>query len=222
MLKCDWLALQPNVTAPGLITAWSPAASKKDYNILSRTSLASPHVTGIVAVNSDHFLDKVNSKPLNKEIVQASYEKRKVLLGSDLVKTSSEERSLLKNLGQLAWEDYLLGRCLNSNLNTKLDLWSSLSYTISDLLGRETALCDTVWALKDAAQKTYFDMLKTRGEKLIRYTPLVSVDLFPLPALREGVSILLEIIEIHDSMMIPASAMKPDFDPGISALVDPK
>ncbi|KAK1371745.1 Conserved oligomeric Golgi complex subunit 6 [Heracleum sosnowskyi] len=95
------------------------------------------------------------------------------------------------------------------------------SYTISDLLGRETALCETVWALKDAAQKTYFDILKTRGEKLIRYPPLVSVDLSPPPAVRDGVSVLLEIIEIHDSMMVPASAKKADFDPVISALLDP-
>ncbi|KAL8110776.1 hypothetical protein AgCh_026497 [Apium graveolens] len=95
------------------------------------------------------------------------------------------------------------------------------SYTISDLLGRETALCETVWALKDAAQKTYFDILKARGEKLIRYPPLVSVDLSPPPAVRDGVSILLEIIEIHDSMMVPASAKKPEFDPVISALLDP-
>lgn len=70
------------------------------------------------------FLDKVNLKPLNKEIVQATYENCKVwivptffipsktigpytcclyafqvLLGSELIKTSAEERSLLKNLG---------------------------------------------------------------------------------------------------------------------------
>ncbi|KAL5862252.1 hypothetical protein ACOSQ3_003532 [Xanthoceras sorbifolium] len=45
------------------------------------------------------FLDKVNSKALNKEIVLASYENCKVLLGSELIKSSSEERSLLKNLG---------------------------------------------------------------------------------------------------------------------------
>ncbi|KAM1157156.1 hypothetical protein FF1_027788 [Malus domestica] len=45
------------------------------------------------------FLDKVNSKCLNKEIVQATYENCKVLLGSELIKSSSEERSLLKNLG---------------------------------------------------------------------------------------------------------------------------
>ncbi|KAJ8900176.1 hypothetical protein K2173_024816 [Erythroxylum novogranatense] len=45
------------------------------------------------------FLDKVNSKALHKEIVQRTYENCKVLLGSELIKSSSEERSLLKNLG---------------------------------------------------------------------------------------------------------------------------
>ncbi|KAJ0736881.1 putative CCR4-Not complex component, Not1, MIF4G-like domain superfamily [Helianthus annuus] len=45
------------------------------------------------------FLDKVSSKPLIREIVQATYENCKVLLGSELIKSSSEERSLLKNLG---------------------------------------------------------------------------------------------------------------------------
>ncbi|KAF5204452.1 Ccr4-not transcription complex subunit [Thalictrum thalictroides] len=45
------------------------------------------------------FLDKVNSKALNKEIIKATYENCKVLLKSDLIKSSSEERSLLKNLG---------------------------------------------------------------------------------------------------------------------------
>ncbi|KAM4085309.1 hypothetical protein ACJW30_10G017100 [Castanea mollissima] len=95
------------------------------------------------------------------------------------------------------------------------------SYTISDLLGRETALCNTLWALKDAAQKTSFDILKTRGEKLLRYPPLVAVDLSPPPAVREGVSVLLEIIETHNSVMVTASGKKPDFGPVISALLDP-
>ncbi|CAI0400959.1 unnamed protein product [Linum tenue] len=45
------------------------------------------------------FLDKINLKALNREIVQATYENCKVLLGSELIKSSSEERSLLKNLG---------------------------------------------------------------------------------------------------------------------------
>ncbi|XP_038898360.1 CCR4-NOT transcription complex subunit 1 [Benincasa hispida] len=45
------------------------------------------------------FLDRINSKALSKEIVQATYENCKVLLGSELIKSSSEERSLLKNLG---------------------------------------------------------------------------------------------------------------------------
>lgn len=94
-------------------------------------------------------------------------------------------------------------------------------YTISDLLGRETALCNTLWALKDAAQKTFFEILKSRGEKLLRYPPLVSVDLSPPPAVREGVSVLLEMIETYNSMMVSASGKKGAFDPVISALLDP-
>ncbi|XVE99967.1 hypothetical protein REPUB_Repub03eG0245500 [Reevesia pubescens] len=95
------------------------------------------------------------------------------------------------------------------------------SYTISDLLGRETSLCNTLWALKDAAQKTFFEILKSRGEKLLRYPPLVAVDLSPPAAVREGVSVLLEIIETYNSMMVPASGKKLAFDPVISALLDP-
>ncbi|KAL5537357.1 hypothetical protein UlMin_046120, partial [Ulmus minor] len=92
---------------------------------------------------------------------------------------------------------------------------------ISDLLGRETVLSKTLWMLKDAAQKTFFDILRSRGEKLLRYPPLVAVDLSPPPAVREGVSILLEIIETHDSMMVSTSGKKTDFDPVISALLNP-
>ncbi|KAL6556472.1 Golgi transport complex subunit 6 [Orobanche gracilis] len=94
-------------------------------------------------------------------------------------------------------------------------------HTMSDLLGRETAMCNTLWALKDASQKTFFGIVKTRGEKLLRYPPLVPVDLSPPLALREGVSVLLEIIETYDSMMVPVSGKKPAFEPVISALLDP-
>ncbi|KAH9739614.1 Conserved oligomeric Golgi complex subunit 6 [Citrus sinensis] len=95
------------------------------------------------------------------------------------------------------------------------------SYTISDLLGRETALCNTLWVLKEAAQKTYFDILKSRGEKLLRYPPLVAADLSPPTAVRDGVSVLLEIIETHNSTMVPVSRETPDFNLVISALLDP-
>lgn len=92
---------------------------------------------------------------------------------------------------------------------------------IQDLLGNETALCNTLWALKDAAHKTFFEIMKSRGEKLLRYPPLVAVDLSPPPPVREGVAVLLELIETYNSMMLPASGKKPAFDTVISAMLDP-
>ncbi|KAJ1296292.1 hypothetical protein BS78_01G288700 [Paspalum vaginatum] len=62
------------------------------------------------------FLDKVNSKSLNKEIMKATYENCKVLLQSDLIKSSSEERSLLKNLGSWLGK-FTIGR--NQTLRAK-------------------------------------------------------------------------------------------------------
>lgn len=94
-------------------------------------------------------------------------------------------------------------------------------YTIAELLGEDTALCNTIWSLRDAAQQTFFNILKSRGEKLLRYPPLVAVDLSPPPAVREGISLLLELIDTYNSMMVPASGKSPNFDPVISALLDP-
>lgn len=88
-------------------------------------------------------------------------------------------------------------------------------------MGGDTALCNTIWALRDATQQTFFNILKSRGEKLLRYPPLVAVDLSPPPAVREGISLLLELINTYNSMMVPASGKRPNFDPVISAILDP-
>ncbi|CAI5975139.1 unnamed protein product [Closterium sp. NIES-65] len=45
------------------------------------------------------FVDKMAAKSLQKEVVKATYENCKVLLRSELIRSSSEERSLLKNIG---------------------------------------------------------------------------------------------------------------------------
>ncbi|XP_062144552.1 subtilisin-like serine-protease S [Alnus glutinosa] len=44
--------LKPDITAPGLniLAAWSPAVGKAQFNILSGTSMACPHVTGIATL----------------------------------------------------------------------------------------------------------------------------------------------------------------------------
>ncbi|KAK6288332.1 hypothetical protein POUND7_014511 [Theobroma cacao] len=44
--------LKPDITAPGLniLAAWSPAIGKMQFNVLSGTSMACPHVTGIATL----------------------------------------------------------------------------------------------------------------------------------------------------------------------------
>ncbi|CAJ1948188.1 unnamed protein product [Sphenostylis stenocarpa] len=83
---------------------WTIGVNKEIERVVGRFKWA---VGGLIVASIEpnfhdlylKFLDKVNSKVLNKEIVQATYENCKVLLGSELIKSSSEERSLLKNLG---------------------------------------------------------------------------------------------------------------------------
>ncbi|KAM7508804.1 hypothetical protein LguiA_019257 [Lonicera macranthoides] len=73
--------------------------------VVPRPSLSLRDSTDSASIEHNHhdmylkFLDKINLKPLYREVIQATYENCKVLLGSELIKSSSEERSLLKHLG---------------------------------------------------------------------------------------------------------------------------
>jgi hypothetical protein len=59
------------------------------------------------------------------------------------------------------------------------------------------------------------------SDKLVRYPPPLSADLSPPPTVAEGVSLLLELIEVYDTSMAPTKIPKPDFEPIIAAVVDP-
>lgn len=94
-------------------------------------------------------------------------------------------------------------------------------FTISDLLGQGAALSVTLRDVATAAEKTFFDILKARGDKLLRYPSPIAVDLSPPPAVAEGMSALLELLDTYNGMMVPAGKKKPDFQPVISAMLDP-
>lgn len=96
-----------------------------------------------------------------------------------------------------------------------------LLWQISEFLGQEAALSVTLRDVASAAGKTFFDMLKARGDKLLRYPPPVAVDLSPPPAVAEGISALLELLNTYNGMMVPAGGKKPDFQPVMSAMLDP-
>ncbi|MCO5598412.1 hypothetical protein L7F22_052507 [Adiantum nelumboides] len=110
------------------------------------------------------------------------------------------------------------GLLLAYKLSHLLDFYR---HTISEFLGQEAALSITLRDVAGAAEKTFFDMLKGRGDKLLRYPPPVAVDLSPPPAVGEGISALLELLTTYNRMMVPAGGKKPDFQPVMSAMLDP-
>ncbi|MCO5600340.1 hypothetical protein L7F22_054451 [Adiantum nelumboides] len=110
------------------------------------------------------------------------------------------------------------GLLLAYKLSHLLDFYR---HTISEFLGQEAALSVTLRDVAGAAEKTFFDMLKGRGDKLLRYLPPVAVDLSPLPAVAEGIAALLELLTTYNRMMVSAGGKKPDFQPVVSAMLDP-
>lgn len=96
-----------------------------------------------------------------------------------------------------------------------------LLWQISEFLGQDAALSVTLRDVANAAGRTFFDMLKARGDKLLRYPPPVAVDLSPPPVVAEGISALLELLNTYNGMMVPAGGQKPDFQRVMSTMLDP-
>lgn len=103
-------------------------------------------------------------------------------------------------------------------LNNLLEFYG---HTVSELLGPGATLSVTIREVRDAAQRTVLDIVKVRGDKLLRYGSVVAVDLSPPPAVNETMSVLLELVYNYETMMVPAGGKKPDFEPIIQGLLDP-
>ena len=92
---------------------------------------------------------------------------------------------------------------------------------ISELLGQDAALSIALKDVANDAERTFFDILKARGDKILRYPPPIAVDLSPPLAVAEGISAWLELFNTYSEMMVPSGGQKPDFQPVLSALLDP-
>ncbi|CAI7825247.1 unnamed protein product [Closterium sp. NIES-53] len=95
------------------------------------------------------------------------------------------------------------------------------SSQVAELLGEQAALCVVLRDLSEAAGRAFLDAVKLRGDRVLRFPPAVPSDLSPPPLVGEGVAVVLELLQAHASMMVPAGAAKPDFLPVAAALLDP-
>jgi hypothetical protein len=94
-------------------------------------------------------------------------------------------------------------------------------FQISELLGHDAALSITLKDVANDAERTFFDILKARGDRILRYPPPIAVDLSPPLAVAEAMSAWQELFTTYSEMMVPSGGQKPDFQPVLSALLDP-
>lgn len=101
------------------------------------------------------------------------------------------------------------------------NLLAFYSNTFSGLLGAGAAFSLVLGELLQAAQRTVADIIKSRGDKLLRFPPQVESDLNPPAAVGETMALLGELLEAHSSMMVPAGVEKPAFTPILEGLLQP-
>lgn len=99
--------------------------------------------------------------------------------------------------------------------------WGAVGSQFSGLLGQKAAFSGVLAELLQQAQRTVSDMIKSRGDKLLRFPPAMPSDLSPPPAVGEAMGVLLELLEAYNSAMVPAGVQKPDVAPILEGLLDP-
>ncbi|GBG66460.1 hypothetical protein CBR_g61503 [Chara braunii] len=109
------------------------------------------------------------------------------------------------------------GIVLAYKLSNLLDFYT---HTIGELLGERAALMVTLAEVRDTSVRVFYDLMKSKGEKLVKYPPPIAADLSPPPAVGETVSLVLELLDAYKTAMVSAGS-KPDFEPVLAALLDP-
>jgi len=92
--------------------------------------------------------------------------------------------------------------------------------TVGHFIKPEAALSTTITECKDLAQRTFYDILKAKGDKLVRHPPVPAKDLAPPAACSSSVHQLIELLESPDFSMVDTET-RDEFQPILDAIIDP-
>eukprot|EP01025_Chloroclados_australasicus_P062035 TRINITY_DN8145_c0_g3_i1.p1 TRINITY_DN8145_c0_g3~~TRINITY_DN8145_c0_g3_i1.p1 ORF type:complete len:639 (-),score=78.14 TRINITY_DN8145_c0_g3_i1:421-2337(-) len=93
-------------------------------------------------------------------------------------------------------------------------------FTMLEMLPPQCALLETVRGCRDMSQRVFFEQLKSKGDKLVRYPPPPPTDLSPPPQILEALQQVLEIVKSHEQALRAQQEVQP-FDDVLKAALDP-